>query len=420
MKKIISAILAISITLALASCGESTLSTNDPGIEEPQSLLLIEIPDESNDHEEDAIVQEPFEGRIAIVTPAFGSTQYATYIAEHFIEKYGEDKIIHVTWPLLAGVEQDAMIKTVEELALDTDIRAIIVTHSFFATNNAFTKLRETRDDIFVVFCTPGFIVEEPNYSSQIADLILATDLTGMAPQIVQQAHKLGAETFVHYSFLRERHRDLQTEIISLMEQKSSKLGIKFLDIDSFNLWDESSFGESLHDDVSAVVEKYGNDTAFYSVDAIIHVDLLRAVLSARAIYPHTFHSHDFLTVARVLGVCVVVSRYEDGSLRPREEIIADIRAALSEKDMLNRVSSWPVMDDKLLSYASVLYAVKWINGEVPREGIDVDVLRQLMIDYAGVNVTLTPFTDEFPYAEEGTGETFDNFFMVLMDFITF
>jgi hypothetical protein len=42
-------------------------------------------------------------------------------------------------------------------------------------------------------------------------------------------------------------------------------------------------------------------------------------------------------------------------------------------------------------------YAIKWINGEVPKEGIDVGVLKQIMEDYAGVEVFLTPYKDEAP-----------------------
>jgi len=42
------------------------------------------------------------------------------------------------------------------------------------------------------------------------------------------------------------------------------------------------------------------------------------------------------------------------------------------------------------------------------------------MADYAGVEVFLTPYTDQYPYTEFGTGETYDNYLMMRMDYIIF
>ena len=61
---------------------------------------------------------------------------------------------------------------------------------------------------------------------------------------------------------------------------------------------------------------------------------------------------------------------------------------------------------------ASVEYAVKWINGEVPREGVDIGALKQSMKDYVGVKVCLTRFVS----GETGT----DNFFLLSMDYFIY
>jgi len=72
--------------------------------------------------------------------------------------------------------------------------------------------------------------------------------------------------------------------------------------------------------------------------------------------------------------------------------------------------------------YAAVAadYAFAWINGEVRQDGIDRGFLKQLMMDYAGVEVFLTPYTDAYPYTEEGSGEIFDSFLLVRMGYTTF
>jgi hypothetical protein len=103
----------------------------------------------------------------------------------------------------------------------------------------------------------------------------------------------------------------------------------------------------------------------------------------------------------------------------------AETKAAIAEKNMLGRLSTWPVYDTFMYTYAASEYAIKWINGEVPKEGIDVAALKQLMEEYAGVQVNLTPFVDDgthdyFKREGEPTGETYYNFLLMSMDYITF
>ena len=96
-----------------------------------------------------------------------------------------------------------------------------------------------------------------------------------------------------------------------------------------------------------------------------------------------------------------------------------EARKILAEKNMLGRISSWPAEDYSAMIRASAEYAIKWINGEVPKEGVDKEVLTQLITDYIGVQAYLTPYIDGYPYVDGGTGETFDNFLLMRMDYIT-
>jgi len=98
----------------------------------------------------------------------------------------------------------------------------------------------------------------------------------------------------------------------------------------------------------------------------------------------------------------------------PHEEILADIRVALANKNMQSRVSIWPVLDARMYNHVSFEYAIKWINGEVPKEGVDIVVLKELMEECAGVEVYLTLFLDE------DTGVTYSNILTILMDYVTF
>jgi len=426
MKKIISAILAISILLA--SCGESTLSTNDPGIEEPQSLLLIEIPDESNDQEENDIAQEPFEGRIAIVTgpPEWGWVGHL--VADQMIEKYGEDKIIRRYWPVLFAQEEELMAQIIEELGSDPAIRAIIIGDAVLNTNAAFEQLRRTRDDIFVVFCVLGG--GESSYDmAQIADLVLRKDEVRIGEAIILQAQNLGAENFIHYSFPRHMNIPLLAARRDVMREAAERSGINFIELNAPDLMSDGMLIAQtfLSQDIPRQIELYGVDTAIFGTQCGIQDQIIQQVIKTGAIFPSPCDPSPYHGFPTALGITPYFPSGEYNErgeevmrLKITSEVVNAIMTSLSDKNMTGRLSTWPVQHETMLTYVGVEYAIKWINGDVPKEGIDVDVLRSLMEDYAGVNVTLTPFTDEFPYVEEGTGETFDNFLMVLMDFITF
>jgi len=59
-------------------------------------------------------------------------------------------------------------------------------------------------------------------------------------------------------------------------------------------------------------------------------------------------------------------------------------------------------------------YAIKWINGEVPKDSIDYDVLSRIMADYVNeltgesVDITLAPYEED--------GVTYDNFLLNFID----
>jgi hypothetical protein len=97
------------------------------------------------------------------------------------------------------------------------------------------------------------------------------------------------------------------------------------------------------------------------------------------------------------------------------EEAIAIGRSFfLEERGMLGRVSSWSIPPVFMFTHAATEYAIKWLNGEVTRDGIDIDVLRKIMEDFAGVTVYLTPYTDS------ETGKVHENILMMRMDYFIY
>jgi hypothetical protein len=66
-----------------------------------------------------------------------------------------------------------------------------------------------------------------------------------------------------------------------------------------------------------------------------------------------------------------------------------------------------------LCTNAAVEYAVKWLNGEVPRKGIDVLALKLCMEDFAGLECYLKTYAD-------WEGVEYPNWFLVREDYLTY
>jgi predicted small lipoprotein YifL len=450
--------------ISLAACGntqppddiyppyEDTADIEVMATDEP----VVELP--ATDATE--AIKPPFEGKIAIITSEFpGNSDY--YSAFPLVEKYGKEKILHVWWPisiLSSDMPQDGINSMLLDLGSDSEIKAIIINPSITRISAALEKLREIRKDIYVICVGYNFSSEEYKRGYlQTADLVLATDALNMGSAIAEQAKKLGAKTFVHYSYPLPYYEQSAAKKLDLIKAKCAELSIKFVDatvpdltsdivakqyIPDYEYMGAIAYGlierEFIFDDVSKMIEKYGKNTAFFSTGCVMQAPLIEAVLDTGAIYPSPCHPYPFhgYPVGEFGGVIDLASGeyfdlgysylpYKDDFEKCIEIGIAKVRADLEGKGDLSRLSTWPVFDSFMYASTAAEYAIKWINGEVPKEGVDVAVLTQLMEEYAGVNVYLTPFVDDGThdyYKREGkpTGETYNNFLLMRMDYVTF
>ena len=135
-----------------------------------------------------------FPGKIAVITSPPSVNYDGFHSADQLITKYGAGKIIKATWPedYIAG--KNKMIVTAAALAEDGEIKAVIINHAVPGTADAVDKLREIRNDIFIVYC----VVYEPVHeTARRANLLFEPNELAMGSAMVKQAKKQGAKTFV-------------------------------------------------------------------------------------------------------------------------------------------------------------------------------------------------------------------------------
>jgi hypothetical protein len=98
--------------------------------------------------------------------------------------------------------------------------------------------------------------------------------------------------------------------------------------------------------------------------------------------------------------------------------VIDETKKVLTERGVAGRLSTWPAPASMMWTVTCTRYAIKWINGEVPKDKIDFDVYGSLCADYIldvtgeVINVDLQPL--------ELDGRVYSNFVMALMDYLNY
>ena len=383
MKKLISLMLVLAMVFTLAACGQQAQAPA-PGPSE-----------------------RTFEGKIAIVTNTLSQNEEEFRSAELMVNTYGKDKIEHVLWPDNFMTEQEQMISTIAKLGSDPEIKVLIINQAVPGTNAAVDKLLETRDDMFIVYCTPQ---ENPPDVAQRADLILNPDELKMGDAIPVQAQKLGAKTLVHYSFPRHMSIVMLAARRDLMIAKCKEIGLEFYDATAPDPTSDVGVPgaqQFILEDVPKLVQRFGKDTAFFSTNCAMQTPLIKASADAGAIYPQPCCPSPYHGFPSALGI-----ESTGYSVDAMAQVISETAKALKEKGVLGRFSTWPVPVAMMNTVASTEYAIEWLNGNVSKDELDVKVLEEKMAEYAKLSVTTSPYTEE--------GLEIPHFRLIMMDFLTY
>ena len=98
--------------------------------------------------------------------------------------------------------------------------------------------------------------------------------------------------------------------------------------------------------------------------------------------------------------------------------VISEASRIAEEKNMTDRLSTWPVSAPMMFVNAGAEYAIKWINGEVPKNSIDNAVLLNCMNDY--ITEVVGEASNVYMRSNSENGITYDNFKLLLMSYMDF
>ncbi|MGF7058588.1 DUF3798 domain-containing protein [Brassicibacter mesophilus] len=344
--------------------------------------------------------------KIGIMTNTVTQNEEEYRAGQAVVEKYGEDHIIHMTYPDKFMDEQETTIANVASMASDPDLKVLILVQAVPGSSAAIDKAREINSDLLVIAGVPG---EDPKMIASKADLVFQPDELAMGTTIPDQAKKQGAKVFVHYSFPRHMSYPLLSARRDLMKKRCEEIGLEFIDATAPDpTGDAGTPGaqQFILEDVPRKVQEYGKDTAFFSTNCAMQVPLISAVLEQKAIYPQPCCPSPYHGFPSALGL--EIDEEQKGDIK---YVIDQITKGVAEKGCTGRLSTWSVPVAMMFIEAGAEYAVDYINGKTDGK-VDIEKVKEKFKDYAGVDVKLTPL--------EENETKYDNYQLVLLDFLDF
>lgn len=344
--------------------------------------------------------------KIGILTGTVSQNEEEYRAAENVVNKYGADKVVLMTYPDKFMDEQETTIANIVSMASDPDIKAIVIVQAVPGVSAGIQKAKELRDDILFIAGTPG---EDPAMIATKADIVLAMDELSMGKTIIEQAKKQGATVFVHYSFPRHMSYALLAARRDLFKENCELNGIEFVDATAPDPTGDAGVSgaqQFILEDVPRMVAKYGKDTAFFSTNCSMQVPLIKASLEQGAIYPQPCCPSPYHGFPSALSIEIPDDKKGDV-----EYAVNEITAAIAEKGGTGRFSTWPVPVAMMFVEAGAEYGIEYAKGNLT-DKVDSAMIAEKFKDYAGVDVTMNTLDEN--------GTTYDNYFMVLLDFLNF
>ena len=385
LKRSLAIMLAVMLLLSLAACGPKP--AEQPAANEP--------------------AQEAESFKIGIMTGTVSQNEEEYRAAENVKAKYG-DMILLQTYPDNFMKEQETTIANVMSMASDPDVKAIVICQAIPGTSAAIDKAREIRPDMLFIAGVPG---EDPDMIASKADVVLQSDELGMGTAIIEQAKKMGAKTFVHYSFPRHMSYQLLAMRRDIFKETCAKLDIKFVDATAPDPTGDAGVPgaqQFILEDVPRKVAELGKETAFFSTNCAMQEPLIKSVLEQGALYPQQCCPSPYHGYPGALGIEIPEDKAGDIGY-----LVEQIKTKLAEKGGTGRFSTWPVPINMMFVEAGAEYAKAYLEGKFT-DKVDVAQLEKIFSDYAKAPMTITT------YKNETTGAETKNFFMVLSDYITF
>ena len=345
--------------------------------------------------------------KIGIITGTVSQGEEEYLAAVRMQERFGADRIIRTTYPDNFGAEMEVTIANVLSM-VDAGARAIVFVQ---AVPGAIAAMQRTRElygnDIFFFL---GVTHEPPAEVARHADIAIISDDLAMGRVIVEQAHKMGADTFAHISFPRHLGMVNIAARRSLLMETAARHGMRWVELTAPDPMAEGVAQAQMFilENVPRWVAEHGRRTAFFSTNCGMQEPLITQIAAHGGFYPLQCCPSPFHALPAAFNISM------EGRKGDIEFLLAQLRRSIAAAGASGRVSTWPIPVNMLLVETGVLYAIEFLEGRVGRHdrAALTRIINQAAAQYGGaVQLSNWPI---------GGGRVLENYYMVLSDFITF
>lgn len=342
------------------------------------------------------------EYHIAIVTPTLSTSEDEYRAGEEMAKKYPEI-VKHLTLPENFEEEIETCISTIVSAADDPLMKAVVVSSGQSGLIPAFQQIKEKNPDILTITAP---IFDEPEMMSKYIDLNLDTNWLERGRTIVEKANKMGAKTFVHYSFPTHLSKPLISARKDKMKETCKKLGMKFVEV----VTPDPQTGDSveamqqfLQEDIPRQIKKYGKDTNIFGSNCPMYDVIIKEALNLKYTVAEQCCPTPTQAYPTVLGL--EISEEDQSNFDKINNMISE---KVDAAGMKGRLSGWPIPVTVYMPQFAVEVAKEVIENDFDYK--DAKKLNELTKEKFGVEVDYTKLEDK--------GKTFDNYFVMLMESI--
>lgn len=346
---------------------------------------------------------------IGIVTGTVSQSEDGYRGGEALAKEYGtvaDGGIVDTrTWPDNFQAEQETTISNIVSLADDPLMKAIIVSDAVPGTAEAFKQVRAKRSDILLFAGKP---MEDPNVIAPVADLAADYDQLSNAYVNVWAAKQTGAKSLVFISFPRHMSLELISRSWAIAQAAGKDLGIAtYYESATDPLSDVGVPGAQQYilEHVPAWIQKYGEDTAFYTTNLALQEPLLKQIMQCGGM--------SVGILAPTLGYPGAFGIDLSAEKGDWPAILKKVEETVVAKGGSGRFNAWGFSMDYVTVTGLGEYAKRCIEGTA-KVGNQADMLSAYEKFSPGAEWNCNVYTDV------GTGKKVANYFQLYQDTYVF
>ncbi len=340
--------------------------------------------------------------KIGIVTPTLSTSEDEFRAGAEMVEKY-PDIVEHITLPENFNAELETGISQILSLADDPEMKAIIVNSGQSGLIPAFEQIREQRPDIITI----ATMLDEPELMAKYIDISFSTDWLRRGKTIPTKAKKMGAKTFIHYSFPTHLAKEEVATRRDIMEKTCKDIGLEFVEVitpDPQAGDGPTAMQQFLKEDIPRQIGKYGKDTNIFGSNCPMYDVIIDEALKLKFTVSEQCCPTPTQAYPTVLNLEI-----EEDDLGDYDKINKLITQKVKRAGMTGRLSGWAMPSQVYVPKFEIELAKHIIenNLEVNEEILNKEFLDDFSEEVMGVRADFEPI-------DENT----DNYFMMILESI--